>query len=89
MTLYVDRYTKTVLTLIAVMLMFVAVGLWAGNTPMSTPAYAVGGIPDSGQQLQKVVDGIDKIQASMDELSELLVSGKVKVTVVDPSQKTK
>ena len=81
MILTLDRLTKTVLTVIAVMLTFIAVGLWMGVPSMTTPAYA--GIPDSGLQLQSILDSVEKIEAQTKKMSDLLVSGKVKVQVVE------
>ena len=82
----IDRYTKMVLTVIAVMLTLVAIGMWHEQTPsVVTPVYA--GIPDSGQQLQQLITSVEKIQGSMDEVVALLISGKVKVQVVEPKEK--
>ena len=84
----IDRYTKMLLTVIAVLLTLVAIGLWHEQSPsVVTPAYA--GIPDSGQQFQQVIDSVESIQASIDEFSVLLVSGKIKVQVVEPKGKAK
>ena len=84
----IDRYTKAVLTVIAVMLTLVAMGLWTDERP-SVVSRAYAGIPDSGQQLQQIVDSVDAIQARMDSLSAVLVSGKIKVEVVEPKVKAK
>ena len=82
----IDRYTKIVLTVIAVMLTLVAIGMWHEQTPsVVTPAYA--GIPDSGQQLQQLITHVGKIQGSMDKIAAMLISGKVKVQVVEPKEK--
>ena len=68
------------------MLTLVAVGFWHEQTPsITTPAYAK--IPDSGQQLQQVIDTVEKMQVSLDEVGELLLSGKIKVQVVEPKNK--
>lgn len=84
----IDRYTKMVLTVIAVMLTLVAMGLWMEKSPsVVTPVYA--GIPDSGQQLDQLITSVAGIQGSLDEVAALLVSGKVKVQVVEPKGKDK
>lgn len=84
----IDRYTKMVLTVIAVMLTLVAMGLWIEKSPsVVTPAYA--GIPDSGQQLDQLITSVDRLQGSVDEMAATLVSGKVKVQIVEPKGKKK
>jgi hypothetical protein len=82
----IDRYTKMMLTVIAVMLTLVAMGLWIEKSPsVVTEAYA--GIPDSGQQLDELITSVNNIQGSLDSMAALLVSGKVKVKVVAPKEK--
>ena len=84
--LQVDRYTKGILTVIAVALLLITVGLWVDSPKLSTPAYA-GGIPDSGQQLDKILVSVEEINKSVDKLSALFLSGKVKVQLVDAKGK--
>jgi hypothetical protein len=84
--LQVDRFTKMLLSVIAAMLVLIAVGLWVQSPKMITPAYA-GGIPDSGQQLDKILVEVEDIQQSVDKLSSLFLSGKVKVQLVDAKGK--
>ncbi len=82
----VDRFTKTILTVIAAMLMLITVGLWVQTPKLTVPAYA-GGIPDSGQQLDKILAEVADIQKSVDKLSTLFLSGKAKVQLVDAKGK--
>ena len=82
----VDHFTKMVLMAIVGMLCLIAAGLWMGNPRMTSPAYA-GGIPDSGQQLDKILIRVEDINKSVDNLSALFLSGKVKVQLVDAKGK--
>lgn len=84
MTVIVDNYTRVLLTVISVLLLAVTVGLWY-ETPSAIPA-AQAGIPDSGQQLVKLIQKADEINASLTKISGLLTSGKVKVQVVTTEQ---
>ena len=88
MKIIVDNYTRLLLTVIAVLLLFVGVGLWY-QAPVSpvTPAY--GKIPDQGQQLNSIIQKLDDVNNSIIRLENLLVSGKVKVQVVEPSAPAK
>jgi len=84
MTLQIDRFTKSVLMIIAVMTTLIAMALWMAPPPVTEPAYArPAGIPDSGQQLQSIDDSVKQIQQSLNQLNTLLVSGRVKVQVVE------
>ena len=71
--LQVDRFTKMVLMAIAGMLCLIAAGLWVDSPRMTAPAYA-GGIPDSGQQLDKILVQIEEINKSVNNLSTLFLS---------------
>ena len=82
----VDRFTKIVLMVIAGMLCLIAAGLWVDSPRMTSTAYA-GGIPDSGQQLDKILIRVEDINKSVDNLSALFLSGKVKVQLVDAKGK--
>jgi hypothetical protein len=81
MTVKVDRYTKVMLTVIAVLLGMVAVGLWC-ETPTMMPS-AQAGIPDSGAQLDKLILKVAAIEGEIREMKALLVSGRVKVQLVE------
>jgi len=81
MTVTVDKYTRFLLTVIAVLLTVVAVGMWCETDDMTPRAQAK--IPDSGMQFQQLIDQTEAIKLSLANLSELLVSGKVKVRIVE------
>ena len=87
MTVSVDGYTRFLLTIIAVLLTVVAVGLWL-ETPSALPtaqAKASGYAEqmNPGQQLNQMVKNTEKLHASLAELQKLMVSGAVKVQVVE------
>ena len=84
MTVTVDNYTRVLLTVISVLLLAVSVGLWY-ETPPAVPA-AQAGIPDSGQQLDKLILKADEINLSLNKIANLLTSGKIKVRVVTAEQ---
>jgi hypothetical protein len=90
MTVRVDGYTRFILTVIALLLGVVAVGMW-GPAPNTTPA-AQAALPSPGEQLNpgrqldEMVKNSDQLNQALAELQKLLVSGAVKVQVVDPSQ---
>jgi len=77
----VDKYTRGLLTVIAVLLFALVVALWY-EAPSVVPSACAAGLPDSSQQLNQIIGKIDEITASVDSLSDLLVSGKVKVQLV-------
>jgi len=81
MTVQVDRYTRFLLTIIAVLLGVVALGLWCETAPMIPAAQA--GIPDSGAQLDQLVQKVTAIEGEIRELKALLISGNVKVRIVE------
>ena len=85
MTVKVDGYTRAVLTIIAVLLTFVVIGLWF-ETPSSVPV-AQAKIPDSGQQLYDLMEKMESVRAATDRVAGVLTSGKAKVQVVDPPSK--
>jgi len=82
MTTTVDNYTRLLLTVIAVLLAVTAFGLWCqAPTTLQT---AQARIPDSGQQLNQLIEKVDSIDASLGDLNKLLLSGKIKVQIVKP-----
>ena len=80
MKVHVDNYTRVMLTVIAVLLGFVALGLWFETPDVTSPAYAR--IPDQGLQLNLLIDEMAKVNDSVDELAVLLRSGDVKVRIM-------
>ena len=84
MTVTVDRYTRFLLTVIAVLLTVVAVGLWF-ETPNAIPTAqaAAGEQLNPGKQLNDIAKNTEQFVVTLNELQKLLVSGSVKVMVVD------
>ena len=87
MTVTVDGYTRFLLTVIAILLAVVAVGLWF-ETPSTLPAAqaeATGSAEqmNPGLQLNQMVKNTEKLNLSIMELNKLMVSGAVKVQVVE------
>jgi len=87
MIVTVDKYTRVVLTVIAALLTVVAVGMWI-DAPSAVPA-AQAAIPDSGAQLQQILDTNKAIKSSLGEFGAVLRSGQVKVQIVEPTGKAK
>ena len=57
-----DRYTKFIVTVIAIQLCLITMGLWKDTPMVATPAYA---IPDSGLQLQQLIEKVSGVQRSV------------------------
>jgi len=85
MRVTVDTYTRLVLTAITVLLTVLALGLWYQSPSAVAPAQGAG-IPDAGMQTNQVLDRLTSIDASLAELKTLLVSGAVKVQVIDTKE---
>ena len=92
----VDWYTRACLTVIAVLLTVLIVGLWADYTPSAEPAAAAraaaSGKPfvdhSTQAEIAQVVRAQDRTTVKIGELITLLQSGQVKVQVsADPSSK--
>ena len=79
-----DRYTKFIVTVIAIQLCLISVGMWQDTPMVATPAY--GKVADSGLQLQQLIEKVSGVQRSLDKLTVLLISGEVKVQVVEPKK---
>ena len=88
----VDWYTRTCLTVIAVLLTVLIVGLWADYTPSVDQAGAAlrrEGPPkpfvnnSTQAEIMQVVRAQDRATAKIGELIALLRSGQVKVQVAD------
>jgi len=82
MKVTVDGYTRILLSVITVLLTVLAVGMWC-ETPTTIPSAGAQGIPDSGQQLHEISQKLNSIDKSIAELKALMVSGAVKVQVVE------
>ena len=86
----VDTYTRACLTVIAVLLTVVIVGLWAQDAPNSQQALGAAaaarppaGIPDSGQQREQLIREVSLLGGKLDRLTQLFESGQAKVQVTD------
>ena len=82
MTVTVDNYTRILLTIIAFLLLVVGAGLWY-EAPDTVPA-AYGALPDTAEQMNRLIKTTEDIKQSLDETRVLLTSGKVVVQVVAP-----
>ena len=82
MKITVDGYTRIMLTIIAVLLTVLAVGMWC-ETPNAVSTAQAGGIPDSGSQLNEISKKLDSIDKSISDMQKLMISGAVKVQVVE------
>ena len=82
MKVTVDGYTRILLSAITVLLTVLAIGMWCETPSMVPPAQAQG-IPDSGQQLHQISQKLDSIDKSIAGMQKLMVSGAVKVQVVE------
>ena len=83
----VDPYTRVCLTVIAVLLTVLIVGMWSEAVPVAREAAAVTGIPDSGRQRDKMIKELEKQTATLDRLVRLFESGTAKVQVKDAGGK--
>ena len=82
MKVTLDGYTRILLTVIAVLLTVLAVGMWC-ETPSAVSTAQAGGIPDSGRQLDEISQKLSSMDLSVADLQKLMVSGAVKVQVVE------
>ncbi len=82
-----DGYTRFCLTVIAVLLTVMIIGLWADKVHLAETANAKakGSFVESSTKAHmiRLVKAQDKTTAKMDELIRLLKSGQVKVTVTE------
>ncbi len=88
--LKVDTYTRVCLTVIAGLLTVLIVGLWAEAPPTGPEARAAlgTGIPDSGQQRQRIIKELQSNGEKLDRLIALLKNGQAKVQIAeDPKSK--
>ena len=83
MTARLDDYTRVLLTVIAVLLTVVAVGLWT-HAPSSIST-AEARLPDSGLQFNQMIVELQRTRASMDGIANLLRSGQAKVQIIEPT----
>ena len=81
MTVRVDGYTRVCLTVIAVLLTVLIVGLWADGPGRSDEARAAEPFLDSSAQRAALLKSQDKTNSKLTELIGLLKSGKAKFTL--------
>jgi len=78
------RYLNVVLTALTIV---GALGLWTVWTERGGGAPAMAqGIPDAGGQRARIIDQLKRLNEKADHLNKLLVSGKVRVVLVDPDR---
>lgn len=87
MDVRMDRYTRVCLTVIAVLLTVLIMGLWADQTPDPPRADAAKPFADSGAQRKVTQDIQMQTNEKLDELGRLLKSGEVKVQIVEGAEK--
>ncbi|MFW6133269.1 MAG: hypothetical protein ACOC8F_05175 [Planctomycetota bacterium] len=83
----VDTYTRVCLTVIAVLLTVLIVGLWADGTPDARPARAAESFANATEQRKAIIDAQEATTAKLGELIALLRSGKVEVRLADAPDK--
>ncbi len=79
------RYTNVMLTLLVVLLGAQILTQWTTG-PALAPAATAQGIPDTGAQNAQIIDQLKLTNKKLEQITELLVSGKVKVTVANMAQ---
>ena len=78
-----DRYSKTLLTVIVILLAIVAVGLFGH---VSQPATAEAQLPDSGSQRQVMVEQLREMNMRLGTLTKLLSSETLKGEVTNANE---
>ena len=83
MKVQMDGYTRGCLTIIAVLLTVLIIGLWANHTPLAGHATAKGPFLDNSTQAQLVdlVKAQNKTTAKLDQMLQLLSSGRLRVRI--------
>ncbi|MCE5276646.1 MAG: hypothetical protein ABFD92_14660 [Planctomycetaceae bacterium] len=77
----VDRYTQVCLTVIAVLLTVLIVGLWADFTPSARSARAADDAT-AAEATKQLLEAQNKTTAAIERLPDVLRSGEVKVQVM-------
>ena len=85
--LTVDTYTRVCLTLIAVLLTVLIVGLWAERAPTATEVWGAERFLNTGAQRAALLKAQEKTNEKLDTLLRLLESGKVKVRMISEPPK--
>ena len=79
-----DRSLRTILGVIAVLL---AANLLVSMQAASPRVAVAAGIPDSGAQMQSVIDQLSELNKTVDKLQSFMESGKLTVKVADKADK--
>ena len=79
----VDGYTRVCLTVIAVLMTVMIIGLWADAPDTVGEAYGAEPFGDSGGQRTEQLSAQKETTAKIQELITLMSSGKVKVQLVE------
>lgn len=77
----VDGYTRVCLSVIAVLLTVMIMGLWVGHVPSPQSATAADQFLDTGADRKAMIEAQQETNKKLDELIGLLKSGEVKVKV--------
>ena len=80
MKVTMDNYTRFILTILTVLLVFISMALWF-QTPSVIPT-AEAKIPDSGMQLNQINDNLIKLNTTLSDIQKLLASGNAKMQTV-------
>jgi len=88
----VDPYTRVCLTVIAVLMTVLIVGLWADGPPSAEPAMGRARAPgtpfvNAGQQRERMIEALTKNTAKIDQLISLFQSGKARVQIADDGKR--
>ncbi len=79
------RYLNSILTLLTVLVGMLLWTLWT-MSPTALPVAEAAGIPDAGEQRMRMVSEIKALRKSTEEFRGLFVTGKAKVTVIQPGE---
>jgi hypothetical protein len=79
------RHTNVLLTLLLLLLGAQLLTQWT-TAPAIAPAAHAQGIPDVGAQNAQMIDQLKLLNKKVEDLSTLLQSGKVKVSVAAPAE---
>ncbi len=84
----VDGYTRVCLTVIAVLLSVLIVGLWAETAPGESRVFAQDGNPpklmlDAAGQRKAAIEAQEKTTGKLEELITLFKTGQAKVQITD------
>ena len=90
----VDAYTRVCLTVIAVLLSVLIVGLWAETVPGQSRAFAQNSNPpkfmlDGAGQRKAAIEAQEKTTRKLEELITLFTTGQAKVQVTEKATSTR